>query len=65
MIKEQILLALKCCSEFYYDDCPYQKYDDCPYQKYDDRGYTLKCIHKFTTDLYDFLRKEEYYGKDS
>ena len=56
MNKEQILLALKCCSEFYCDDCPYQKYDDC--------GYTLKCIHKFTTDLYDFLRKEEYYGKD-
>ena len=53
MNKEQILLALKCCSEFYCDDCPYQKYDD-----YD---YKLKCIHKFIVDLEKFMKEEGYY----
>ena len=57
MNKDKILLALKCCSEFYCDDCPYQKYES--------KDYPLRCIHKFTVDLYDFLRKEGYYGKDS
>lgn len=57
MDKEKILLALKCCSEFYCDDCPYQKYES--------KDYPLRCIHKFTVDLYDFLRKEGYYEENS
>lgn len=41
--KETIIKALKACSEFLCDECPYKYLED--------RNFPLKCIHTLIVDL--------------
>lgn len=41
--KETIIKALKACSEFLCDECPYKYLED--------RNHPLKCIHTLVVDL--------------
>ena len=41
--KETIIKALKACSEFLCDECPYKYLED--------RDFPLKCVHTLIVDL--------------
>ena len=44
MVKEEIELGIKCCSEFLCGECPYEKFDT-------SREYLLRCIHNLMKDI--------------
>lgn len=48
--KEEIMKALKACSEFCCDECPYQHLED--------KRYLLRCIHTLIKDVYELFKED-------
>lgn len=48
--KAKLLNALKLCSEFYCDECPYKSLDH--------ETYKLKCIHTLIKDAYELFKEQ-------